>query len=348
MSSKYLMKKFLVFSLLLCVLPAEAQFNGKFHQVFKTNGIIWGFDFIDNDKIVYSVKEKGYFLFDGKANQHHLLASVKDVYIAGQGGYLDIKVHPDFSQNNKIIFSYSKKAGKGATTAVSVGELKDNKLINIKEIFVADADTDEDIHFGGRMLFKNKNNFYLSIGDRNERKDAQNLKRHNGKIMNINMDGTFSVWSYGHRNPQGLSYYENELWSAEFGPRGGDELNKIIKNGNYGWPEVTHGREYWGPKIGVTSKEGMIDPVIYWVPSISPSGLHCYEGGEKLLKGKCFLANLSGEHIRVVDPKNIDSQQILLKELNLRFRQIAQAPDKRIYASTDEGVFGYLEITPNK
>lgn len=348
MSSKYLMKKLLACLLLFTGLTVHAQFNGKLNQLFKADGIIWGFDFIDDDLIVYSVKEKGYFLFDRKQNKHHALGTLKDVHIAGQGGYLDIKVHPEFSKNRQVIFSYSKKTKKGATTAVGRGELKDNKFINVQDLFVADADTDADIHFGGRMLFKDKDYFFISIGDRNERKDSQNRQRHNGKIMLVKMDGNFRMWSLGHRNPQGLSFYEGELWSAEFGPRGGDELNKIIENGNYGWPLVTRGREYWGPKIGTTSKEGMIDPVIYWVPSISPSGLHCYQGEDGLLKGKCFLANLSGEHVRVVDPKNPDSQQILIKELNLRFRQIAQAPNKRIYVSTDEGVFGHLEITPNK
>lgn len=348
MSPKYLMKNFSLVVLLCWGLIAHAKLEGKFHQVFKTDGIVWGFDFIDENQIVYSVKEKGYFLFDRKNNKHQSVGTIKDVYIAGQGGYLDIKLHPDFLKTHKVIMSYSKKLPKGATTAVSVGELKNGKLENIKEIFVANADTDEDIHFGGRLLFKDANSFFLSVGDRNERKDAQNLKRHNGKIMSINLDGTHKIYSYGHRNPQGLTYYENELWEAEFGPRGGDEFNRIIENGNYGWPEVTHGREYWGPKIGTTSKQGMIDPVIYWVPSISPSGVHCYVGDDNLLKGKCLLANLSGQHVRVVDPKDIDSQHILLSDLNLRFRQIYQGPDKRVYVSTDEGNLGYLEVVLNK
>lgn len=344
MSPKYPMKKILIIFLLLGAYSVKAQMQGKLHELFKVDGIVWGFDFIDNERIVYSIKEKGYFLYDKKSKKHFSIASINDVYIAGQGGYLDVKVHPEFSKNNLLLFSYSRKGKKGATTAVSVGKLEGTKVNSIKEIFVADAETDEDIHFGGRLLFHDKDLFYLSVGDRNERKDAQNLKRHNGKIIKIKMNGTPQIWSLGHRNPQGLTFFENELWSAEFGPRGGDELNKIMQNGNYGWPEVTHGREYWGPKIGSTSKKGMIDPVIYWVPSISPSGLHCYQGNVTFLMGKCMLANLSGQHVRVVDPKNKDSQHILLKELNLRFRQILQAPDKSIYVSTDEGVFGELEI----
>lgn len=348
MSPKYLTKKLIFLLSLTFLSTAQAQMKAQLVQVFKTDGIIWGFDFIDQERIVYSNKEKGLFLYEVKSKKHSQLGTVGDVYVAGQGGYLDIKLHPEFSKNKKVVFSYSKKTKKGATTAVAVGVFENNKISNIKELFVADAETDEDIHFGGRIIFESNEAFFVSIGDRNERNDAQNLKRHNGKILRVQMDGTFKIWSYGHRNPQGLSFYENQLWSAEFGPRGGDELNKIVENGNYGWPKVTKGREYWGPKIGTTSMKGMIEPVIFWVPSISPSGLHCYQGEEKLLQGKCLLANLSGEHIRVVDPKNIDSQQLLLKELNLRFRQIGQDPKKTVYVSTDEGVFGYLQITPSK
>ncbi len=349
MFSKYLTYKSLFF-LCLCLISfsSQASLKAQWHQVFKTDGVIWGFDFIDSDRIVYSLRDKGYFLYNSKSKKHFPLGTLKDVHVAGQGGYLDIKLHPDFSTNNTVVFSYSKKAKRGATTAVAMAVLRDNKLANIKDIFVADADTDEDIHFGGRILFENKNAFFISVGDRNERNDSQNPKRHNGKIIKVSMDGKHETWSLGHRNPQGLSFFEGALYSTDFGPRGGDELNRVIKDGNYGWPEVTRGREYWGPKIGTTSKKGMIDPVMFWVPSISPSGLHCYSGENENLKGKCFLANLSAEHIRVVDPMNIDSQQELFKNLNLRFRQIAQDPNKRIFASTDEGVLGYLEISPSK
>lgn len=349
MSPKYLTKNFLI---LLCAgflsTAAHGQMKAKLHQTFKVEGIIWGFDFVDQERVVYTIKEKGLFLYEFKNKKHSPLATLPDVHIAGQGGYLDIKLHPEFAKNKKVVFSYSKKTKKGATTAVAVGLLENSKISDIKEIFVADAETDEDIHFGGRILFENNDAFFVSIGDRNARDESQNLKKHNGKIMRVQMDGTFKMWSYGHRNPQGLSFFENQLWSTEFGPRGGDELNKIVENGNYGWPKVTKGREYWGPKIGTTSMKGMIDPVISWVPSISPSGLHCYQGEEKFFQGKCLLANLSGEHIRVVDPKNIDSQQELLKELNLRFRQIGQDTNKTIYVSTDEGIFGYLQVTPIK
>jgi glucose/arabinose dehydrogenase len=186
------------------------------------------------------------------------------------------------------------------------------------------------------------------------------LSSHQGKVLRIKEDGSIpkenpffgnatslpEIWSFGHRSPQGLAMRPGteDLWLAEMGPRGGDEVNLIQKGENYGWPEATYGSEYYGPKIGQKSKAGMKEPIAYWVPSISPSALAFYSG-EKFphWKGNIFLANLSGSHIRrlVLKGNEVVKQEALLEDM-VRFRNLRTGPDGFLYLSTDDGLIGRL------
>lgn len=352
---------FKILFILLVSISTQAA-SHKLH--FKTKDVIWGFDFISNQQVVFTEKSGVIKLHDLKSNKTQVLAKPKMVSIKGQGGLLDIKAHPDFKKNKRLYFTYAKKINDEHTTALAYGVLKDNKLQNIKEIFTAQALSSKGQHFGSRIVFDEQNHIFLSIGDRGTRDEAQNLNSHKGKILKLTDSGKAAsdtpfknkknaldeIWSYGHRNPQGLFMHPKThmLWSVEFGPRGGDELNLVEKGNNYGWPVITYGREYWGPKIGDTQKKGMEQPVVYWKPSISPSGFTIYTSTKyNKWTNNFFLANLSSKHIRrlVVKDKKVTQQEALLEKLGWRFRHIRANPEGRLFFSTDHGHFG--ELTPN-
>lgn len=325
------------------------------------SGIIWGMDFLPENKIIFTVKSGEVFIFNNEDKSTLKVEGLPKVYNEGQGGLLDIKVHPEFSKNSFIYMTYSEPVGDKSTTALGRAILKGNKLTGFKKIFSAHEANENDIHFGSRIAFYDKH-IFMSIGDRNERHKAQDLSFHNGKIIRIKEDGSIpdnnpfiktkeakpEIWSFGHRNPQGLFVHplRNELWSVEFGPRGGDEVNLIKKGENYGWPVITYGREYYGPQIGEgTHKEGMVQPLIYWTPAISPSGFIVYNGEVfPKWKGNLFLANLGTQHLRriVFEGTKPVKQEELLKELGYRFRHVIQGPDGLIYFSTDEGLLARL------
>ena len=331
-------------------------------KLAEKSGIIWGMDFLPDNRIIFTVKSGEVFLFNPKDKSTSKIEGAPQVYTGGQGGLLDIRVHPEFAKNSLIFLTYSEPVGDKATTALGKAELKGNKLIGFKKIFSAFEANDNDIHFGSRIAFF-ENHIFISIGDRNERHKAQDLNYHNGKIIRIKEDGSIpednpfikrkdakpEIWSFGHRNPQGLSVHplRNELWSVEFGPRGGDEVNLIKKGENYGWPVITYGREYYGPKIGDgTHKEGMVQPLVHWTPAISPSGFIIYHAEVfPKWKGNLFLANLGTQHIRriVFDGTKAMKQEELLKDLEYRFRHVMQGPDGLIYFSTDEGLLARLK-----
>ncbi len=202
----------------------------------------------------------------------------------------------------------------------------------------------------------------MTVGDRNKRHQAQDLGFHMGKVIRLNIDGTIpddnpfvnkpgakpEIWSFGHRNPQGLvrDMRNNDIWLVEMGPRGGDELNLIQRGKNYGWPVVTYGREYFGPKIGEgVSKPGMEQPVEYWVPSISPSGAQFYWADAfPKWKMNLFMGTLSGTHLRrlVIQDRRVVHQEALLGDLGLRFRNVRTGPQGYLYFSTDDGKLARL------
>lgn len=364
-----------LFLLLVTLISFQAQAQAQDKKIYTSegqkfsvekmtekSGIIWGMDFLPDKRIIMTVKSGEIFIFNPQDKSTIKVEGVPKVYHEGQGGLLDIKVHPEFAKNSLIFFTYSEPVGDKATTALGKAELKGNKLTGFKKIFSAFEANDNDIHFGSRIAFF-ENHLFITIGDRNERHKAQDLNYHNGKIIRIKEDGRIphdnpfikrkdakpEIWSLGHRNPQGLAVHplRNELWSVEFGPRGGDEVNLINKGENYGWPVITYGREYYGPKIGEgTHKAGMVQPLVYWTPAISPSGFTIYNAEVfPKWKGNLFLANLGTQHIRriVFEGTKAIKQEELLKDLEYRFRHVIQGPDGLIYFSTDEGLLARLK-----
>lgn len=334
----------------------------KVEALTQQSDVVWGFDFLTKDKIIFSLRGGALKVLDLKKKSVVDVTGAPKVRAEGQGGLLDVRVH--YKDKSKIYLTYSEKLDAGkTTTALGYGRLVGNKLENFKKIFSALEPNTNDIHFGSRIEFDQKGHVFIAVGDRRERSQAQDLKYHMGSVIRLNEDGGIpkdnpfvnkkdarpEIWSYGHRSPQGLQFRPgtDELWESEMGPRGGDEVNLILKAKNYGWPEVTYGKEYWGPSIGVKERKDTVQPLVYWVPSISPSALHFYTGDKyPNWKENLFLACLSGQQLRrlVLDGNKVVQQEELLKELNLRFRNLRTGPDGYLYVSTDDGKIGRLVL----
>ena len=280
---------------------------------------------------------------------------------AGQGGLLDVVLDPNFTVNKTIYWSFSEPYGKGNLTSIGRGNLSsDEKTIeNPKVIFRAEPSYAGNLHYGSRLAFDKDGNLYITTGERSDKETralAQKTDNYLGKILRITTDGKPApnnpfigkegfkpeIYTYGHRNPQGLVFDNNgNLWETEFGPRGGDELNLITPGKNYGWGDATYGIEYDGAKVGqgITKKEGTEQPVYFWDPSISPSGITFYNGTIAEWKDNLFIACLGGQHIaRIVikDKKVIGEERLLVKE-NQRFRDLLNGSDGNLYAITDSG-----------
>ena len=285
------------------------------------------------------------------------------VEFKGQGGLLDLALDPDFAKNKTLYWSFSQKSGQGNLTAVAKGVLSadESKIENPVVIFQATPDLNSELHFGSRLLFDKDGNLFVSAGERSildGRKQAQWLNSGLGKIFKITKDGKPAagnpfigvadakpeIYSYGHRNPQSLDIHPvtGELWEAEFGPQGGDELNRIQAGKNYGWPTITYGLEYDDRKVGdgIQQKEGMEQPVYYWEPVLSPGGMVFYTGDAiPEWKNNLFIGGLSSTHIArlVIENNKVVGEERLLEDQHERIRDITQL-NGVLYAISDGGI----------
>ena len=335
------MKYLVLFATTLVAIQIHAA-TFKTETVVKTDAIIWGFDFMPDGKILFTEREGNLKLFNPSTKKITTIQNTPQVVEQGQGGLLDVLLDRNFKKNSKIYLTYSAKVEGGQTTRLTSATLKDNKLTDIKELFTALPGTGAGQHFGSRVVQTADGMLYVTVGDRGERKSAQKKNIYHGKIFQVNPKGGYKLYTYGHRNPQGLALHPETkaLWSVEHGPRGGDELNLIEKGKNYGWPVITYGKEYWGPSIGGTKKEGMEQPKYYYTPSIATSGLMIYSGKKfKDWKGQFFIGALKAEHIsRVANTgSKFEEKQKLFKDNDERIRQIKESADGSIYYSTDNG-----------
>lgn len=332
----------------------------RLENLTQQSDVIWGFDFLPDGRIVFTERAGSLKILNPKDNSVTSIKGAPKVWANGQGGLLDVRVHP--TKGSTLYLTYSEPLKGGATTALAMATLSGNELRDLKTLFSAHEPNSNRIHFGSRIEFDGKGHIFVSIGDRNDRPKVQDLSFHIGKVIRLKEDGTVpsdnpfvkqkgakpEIWSLGHRSPQGLARHPEtgDLWLSEMGPRGGDEINLIKRGANYGWPIVTYGREYYGPKIGKgTSQPGMEDPVAHWVPSISPSGTAFYNGDRfPAWKGNLFLGNLSGTHLRrlVLSGQKVKDQEVLLEDLGMRIRNVRAGPDGYLYLSTDDGKIARL------
>lgn len=320
----------------------------------------WGLAFLPNGDILITDKAGAIKTIHNGKKLPTPVEGVPKVFTRGQAGLFDLELHPDYKKNGWIYISYAAPSDKpnqtGGMTYIMRAKLKDNKLVDQQIIFKGEPFTNLGQHFGGRMEFDKKGYLYFSIGERGEMKKAQLLDTYNGKVYRIKDDGSIpednpfvnkpdaikAIYSYGHRNPQGLALnpQTGDIWETEHGPMGGDELNIIGKGKNYGWPEITYGVDYDGSVISKdTVKAGMEQPVIFWRPSIAVSNI-VFVTSDKYPKWKnnilaCGMKSLYLERIEVTNNK-VTHQEKLLEKIG-RIRTVAESPDGYLYLAVEGG-----------
>jgi glucose/arabinose dehydrogenase len=330
---------------------AQAYTAEKLYEGFKNP---WGMVWLPDGRMLVNEKAGDILVFKNDKYTGEKLSGVPKVSDAGQGGLLDIQLHPDYKNNNWIYISYSKPVQGGITTAISRFKLNGNQVTELQDIFLAKPFIEATFHFGSRIVFDKDNYLYFSVGERGTQPKVQELTNDHGKIHRMHDDGRIpqdnpfvaqkdaspSIWTYGHRNPQGMVYdaASNRIWAVEHGPKGGDELNLIEKAKNYGWPKTSYGINYDGTVL-TPDKElpGITNPVRYWVPSIGPCGMTMVTSDRyPAWKGNLLIGALAHRHlarVQLSDTKYVGEEKLLPDMA--RVRHVAQSPDGYIYAITE-------------
>jgi glucose/arabinose dehydrogenase len=330
----------------------------------------WSLAFLPDGKMLVTERPGRMRIVSAEGQLSPPLKGVPDVWASGQGGLLDVVIDKAFAQNRTIYFCFAERASGGGRTAIARARLNDGdgRLDDTKIIFRQEGPPSSGNHYGCRIAQADDGNLFVTLGEHFSYRDqAQELGNHLGKLIRITPDGSAAsgnpfigragakpeIWSYGHRNGQGLAINpaSGELWEIEHGPRGGDEVNIIGKGKNYGWPVIGYGIDYSGAKIHEsTAKEGMEQPVKYWVPSIAPSGMLFYTG--KLFpkwSGSLFTGALAGTLlVRLqLNGNAVASEERLLQNLHERIRDVRQGPDGALWLLTDSSSGRILRVAPS-
>ncbi len=355
----------------LCALSAAAQspvYKSSVHDyrlVTVAEGLVqpWAMTFLPGGDLLVTERPGRLRIVRGGKLLPTPVTGVPEVDARAQGGLLDVVAHPNFATNKLIYLSYSKPTGVGvATTAVARGRFENNALVDVKDVFVADTKGAPG-HYGSRIAFDKSGMMFVTVGERQvpstgdlEKHPAQDLSNHHGKVIRLFDDGRVppdnpfvgtsgakpEIWSYGHRNPQGLAIHPTtgDVWATEHGPQGGDELNLIQKGLNYGWPVIGFGVNYrTGTAIHTsTMRAGMEQPKHLWVPSIATASLMIYTGDKfPAWKGSFFVGGLSGQRIvRLTTDGTVFNVEDNLVRTQGRIRDVKQGPDGFIYFSIDD------------
>ena len=352
--------------------PREVETVGvKLRAVPVVKGLVnpWSLTFLPNGDMLVTERPGRLRVVRKGVLDPTPVAGVPEVWATGQGGLLEVLPHPQFAQNNLLYLTYSKACEKGATTALLRGKFDGKALTDAKDLFVADNCNTGNPHFGSKLAFGRDGMLYMTIGERGDRVRGQNTNIHGGKILRLKEDGTVppdnpfvgkpehkpEIFSYGHRNPQGLAFHPDTgvLWETEHGPQGGDEVNNIQAGKNYGWPIASYGREY-APNGAVVSehpwKEGIEEPMMLWVPSIGASGLMVYTGEQfPEWKGQLFAGGLSGLQLHRFafnEKGGLLGREAMIEPLRQRIRDVRQGPDGYIYLAVDLNPGGVLRLEP--
>lgn len=324
----------------------------------------WGIAFLPDGRMLVTERSGGLNIVDAATGQRTPVAGVPDVASGGQGGLLDVALHPDFLQNDWVYLSYTA-GGEGLSTHVGRGILRDGALVDFQLLFRATPGGTGTEHFGGRLGFDRDDYLYLTLGDRHDRQRAQDLADHNGSVIRLQDDGSvpvdnplvgregveMAIYTYGHRNVQGIAVdpQTGQVWISEHGPQGGDEINALLPGGNYGWPVISYGEEYGGGAIGPTHQQGMEQPVYHWTPAIAPSGMAIYTGDAfSAWKGNLFVAGLAGQSLvrLTLNGTQVTGEQRLLSDREQRLRDVEQGPDGFLYLLVDADDAPILRLRP--
>jgi len=323
----------------------------------------WGIVVLPDGRLLITEKGGTMRIATTQGELSEPITGLPAVNSSAQGGLLGLSIDPEFSSNRMVYWSFSENTGNGNLTAIAKGKLSsdEKKIENATVIYRATPAYKGTLHYGGRILVDKSGNLVISTGERSDletRPQAQYLNSSLGKVIRITKEGKAAagnpfigkpdarpeIYSYGHRNVQGLAFNPatGDLWENEFGPRGGDELNLIQPGKNYGWPLITYGIEYSGEKVGPgnTKQDGLEQPVYYWDPVLSPSGMTFYSSDSiPEWKNNLFIAGLSSMHIArlVIRDNKVVGEERLLSGENQRFRDVTQGKDGALYAVTDGG-----------
>lgn len=324
----------------------------------------WGLVFLKDGSMLIS--EKTGELIHFKDNKKTLIEGLSNIYVRGQGGLLDLELHPNYEENGWIYIAYvsTEGEGEGGHTAIIRAKIEGNALVDKELIYKAGPNAKKPLHFGCRMEFDNEGYLYFSIGERNERDtNPQDVTLDGGKIYRLYDDGRIpednpfvdvpgakkAIYSYGHRNPQGMALHPETglIWTNEHGPQGGDEINIIHKGKNYGWPVISYGINYDGTVFTeLTEKEGMEQPLFYWVPSIAPCGMTFLTSDiYPEWKGDLFVSAMKFRYLErlVIENDKVVKREKLIEGLG-RVRNVRQGPDGYLYVGV-EGL-GIVKIIP--
>ena len=356
MRFKPLILALILISTIACAQDKNPKNNENSHKVVVSDLTIpWGFTFLPDGSML--INERAGQLVHFKNGEKIEISGLPYIYVRGQGGLMDIILHPYYKNNGWIYFSYASSIGNGngGNTTIARAKLSNKTLINFEVLYKAEPNSSAGQHFGSRLIFDSEGYLYFTIGDRGNRDvNPQDITRDCGKVYRINDNGSIpidnpfinsynakkAIYSYGHRNPQGMTLHPEtkKIWTHEHGPKGGDEINIINKGKNYGWPLISYGVNYSGTKFtDITEKEGMEQPFHYWDPSIAPSGM-AFINSDKYgnWNGNLLIGSLKFQYLNMCTLKNgkIIKEERLLDGLG-RIRSIEQGPDGYIYVGIE-------------
>ena len=360
---------YIIFLLSFCTCAQDKNPTNSKHTyeiIVPDLDIPWGFTFLPDSSIL--ITERKGKLIHYKNEIKNEITNLPEIYARGQGGLMDIKLHPNYAENGWIYFTYASPEGngEGGNTALMRAKIKNNVLVEKEVLYKASPNTTKGQHFGSRIVFDNEGYIYFSIGERGDRdKNPQDITRDCGKIYRLHDDGSIpvdnpfinglnakkAIFSYGHRNPQGMVKHPvtGKIWSHEHGPKGGDEVNIIKAGKNYGWPKITFGINYIGTKITKnTSLPGMEQPLHYWDPSIAPSGMEFITSDKYPdWKGNLLIGSLKFNYLNkcIIENDKVIKEERLLDGLG-RIRSVNQGPDGYIYVGVEN--IGIVKIFPKK
>lgn len=332
----------------------------------------WAIDFLPDGNMIVTERQGKMRIVTKAGGLGEPLTGLPDVDARGQGGLLDVAVHPDFARNRLLYWSYAEAGPGGNSTAVARGRLSEDgtSLVDVKVIFSQKPKLRSTAHFGSRLVFDGNGHLFVTLGERfnaKTRGQAQKLDSHLGKIVRLTEEGGVppdnpfadkpgalpEIWSYGHRNVQAaaINPATGALWAIEHGPRGGDEINIPEPGKNYGWPVISYGINYDGTPVGSGKKEmpGMEQPIYQWTPVIAPSGMAFYTADLfPQWKGNLFVGGLKAAAlVRLeLEGNKVTHEERLLHDLGMRIRDVAQGPDGALYVVTDEDAGEILRISP--